>query len=151
MSIEADMTARMKDAMRARDKRLLGVIRMIKSRVQEAKTAAGFDGDDGDGLWQAVIEAYAKSQKKARAQFVDVGEAGAHHVEQIDYELSVLDEWLPKKADEATVRGWVDEAIAGLGGKERAKFGQVMGVVMKAHKADVEPAMVRDLVKRALG
>ncbi len=151
MSIEADMTARMKDAMRARDKRLLGVIRMVKSRVQEARTAAGFDGNDGDELWQSVIEAYAKSQKKARAQYADVGEAGASHVEQIDYELSVLEEWLPKKADEATVQGWVDAAIAGLGGKERAKFGAVMGAVMKAHKADVEPAMVRDLVKKSLG
>lgn len=150
MSIEADMTARMKDAMRARDRRLLDVIRMIKSRVQEARTASGFDGNDGDELWQSVIEAYAKSQKKARAQYADAGEAGASHVEQIDYELSVLDEWMPKKADEATVRGWVDDAIAGLGGKERAKFGAVMGAVMKAHKADVEPAMVRDLVKQAL-
>lgn len=151
MSIEADMTSRMKDAMRARDRRLLDVIRMIKSRVQEARTASGFDGDDGDGLWLATIEAYAKSQKKARAQYVDAGEAGVSHVEQIDYELSVLDEWMPKKADEATVRGWVEEAIAGLGGKERAKFGQVMGVVMKAHKADAEPAMVRDVVEKALG
>jgi len=150
MSIEADMTARLKDAMRARDKQLLGVIRMIKSRVTEAKTASGFDGDDGDELWHAVIEAYAKSQKKAREQYIDVGEAGASHVEQIDYELSVLEEWMPQKADEATVQGWVDEAIAGLGGKERAKFGQVMGVVMKAHKADVEPSMVRDLVKKGL-
>ena len=150
MSIEADMTARMKAAMRARDKRLLNVIRMIKSRVQEAKTAAGFDGNDGDALWSKVIEAYAKSQKKARIQYAEVGEAGAEHVAQIDYELSVLEEWLPQKADEATVQVWVDEAVAGLGGKERAKFGAVMGVVMKAHKADVEPAMVRDLVKKAL-
>ncbi len=151
MSIEAQMTDRMKSAMRARDKRLLGVIRMVKSRVQEAKTAAGFDGDDGDGLWLSVIESYAKSLGKARVQYAAAGESGAEHVAQIDYELSVLDEWLPKKADEATVRGWVDEAVAGLGGKERAKFGQVMGVVMKAHKADVDPVMVRSLVNEALG
>lgn len=151
MSIEAQMTDRMKAAMRSRDKRLLGVIRMIKSRVQEAKTAVGFDGDDGDGLWQSVIEAYAKSLVKARAQYAEAGEGGAEHIEEIDYELSVLEEWLPTKADEATVQGWVDEAVAGLGGKERAKFGQVMGVVMKAHKDDADPTMVRDLVKRALG
>lgn len=150
MSIEQQFTTRLKEAMRARDKKLLGVIRMVKSKVTEAKTAAGYDGTDGDALWQRVIEAYAKSQKKALVQYQEIGEAGAEHIAQIEYELSVLDEWLPKKADEATVKGWVDEAIDGLGGKERAKFGQVMGVVMKAHKADVEPAMVRDLVKAAL-
>lgn len=150
MSIASELNDRMKQAMKARDRRLLDVIRMVKTKVTEATTAPGFKGEADDALWLSVIESYAKSQQKALDQYRDLGEAGAAHAVQIEYELGVLSEWLPEKVDEATMAAWVDEAIAGLGGKERAKFGQVMGVVMKAHKADVDPNVVRDLVKARL-
>lgn len=150
MSIEAQLTQRMKDAMRAKDKRTLGLIRMIKSKMTETRTAAGFDGTVDDALWLKVIQSYAKSQAKALKIYQDLGEAGAEHAEQLTWEVAALQEWLPQKADEATTRGWVNDAVAGMGGKERAKFGAVMGAVMKAHKADVDPALVRTLVKEAL-
>ncbi len=150
MSIEQQLNDRLKQAMRARDQRMLNLVRMLKSRMTERTTASGFSGAVDDDLWIDVIASYAKSQAKAIDQYKAAGAAGAEHVELIEWELAATEEWLPKKADEATVRGWVDAAIAGLGGKENAKLGAVMGAVMKAHKADVEPAMVRQLVQEAL-
>lgn len=150
MSLEARINDELKAAMRARDKRTLGLLRMVKSKVIEARTAPGFTGEVDDALWLATIEGFSKSQRKALEQYKAAGEAGAEHVAQIEWELEALDAYLPEKADEATVRGWVQDAIAGLGGKERAKFGQVMGTVMKAHKADVDPAMVREIVNAEL-
>ena len=73
----------------------------------------------------------------------------AEHTAQIKWELAAVQTWLPKKADEDTVRGWVAEAVAGMGGPG-AHFGAVMGAVMKSHKAEVDPAMVRRLVEEAL-
>lgn len=150
MSIEQQLNDRLKQAMRARDQRMLNLVRMLKSRMTERTTASGFSGTVDDDLWIEVIASYAKSQAKAIDQYKAAGAAGAEHVEQIEWELAATEEWLPKKADEATVRGWVDAAVAGLGGKENAKLGAVMGAVMKAHRADVEPAMVRQLVQEAL-
>jgi uncharacterized protein YqeY len=150
MSLEARINDELKTAMRARDKKQLDLLRMIKSRVTEAKTAPGFSGPDDDSLWLSVIETFSKSQRKALEQFRAAGPQGAEHVAQIEWELAALDAYLPTKADEATTRQWVADAIAGLGGKERAKLGQVIGVVMKAHKADADPTMVRALVEAEL-
>ena len=150
MSLEKRIDDELKTAMRARDRRTLDLLRMIKSKVTETKTAPGFSGEVDDALWLATIESFSKSQRKALEVYRDAGPKGAEHVEQIEWELERLDAYLPEKADEATVRGWVQDAITGLGGKDKAKFGQVMGTVMKAHKEDVDPNMVRALVQAEL-
>jgi len=150
MPIQDQITGQMKDAMRARDARTLGVIRMLKSKMGQETTKAGFAGEVDDVLWLKVITAYAKSQRKAIATYERAGEAGLEHIEQINWELEFVGQWLPKMADEATVRGWVQEAIDGLGGKEKAAMGAVMGSVMKAHRGDADPNMVRKLAQAFL-
>lgn len=151
MPIEADLNTKLKAAMRARDKDTLGLVRMLKSKMTERTTSAGFSGDVDDALWLEVIEAYAKSQQKALEQFKELGEAGAEHVAALEWELTAMEEFLPKKADEATTRAWAQAAIDGMGGPENAKLGQVMGAVMKAHKADVDASLVRQIVAELLG
>lgn len=151
MAIEADLNAKLKAAMRARDKQTLGLVRMLKSKMTERTTASGFSGEVDDALWLEVIQAYEKSQRKALAQFKDAGAAGAGHVKDLEWELEALAEFLPKKADEATIRGWVQAAIDGMGGAGNAKLGPVMGAVMKAHKSEVDAGLVRKVVAELLG
>ena len=150
MSMDQKLTETLKTAMRNRDKPMLGLVRMLKSKMTETRTRPGFNREVDDTLWLEVIESYARSQQKALVQYEEIGAAGQEHIDQLQWELETLKQWLPTKADEATVRVWVDEAIAGLGGKDGANFGQVMGAVMKNHKKDVEPTMVRNLVQAAL-
>jgi hypothetical protein len=71
---------------------------------------------------------------------VAAGVGDSEPAEQIRFDLAYLTPYLPSKADEATQRAWVDEAVAALGGKGSAKLGQVMGAVMKAHKDEVDAA-----------
>jgi hypothetical protein len=150
MSIQDDLNTQMKAAMRAKDKQLLGLIRMLKSKMGEKTTSKNFSGEVNDALWLEVIASYAKSQKKALIQFegIDRPEA-SEYVVQIQWELNTVAQWLPVKADEETVRLWVAEAVAGLGGPG-VHMGAVMGAVMKAHKSEVDPGMVRKLVEEAL-
>ena len=150
MSMEQKLTDTLKTAMRNRDKQMLGLVRMLKSKMTETTTKSGFNREVDDELWLEVIEAYARSQQKALTQYEEIGDAGQEHIDQLKWELEALKTWLPTKADEETVKGWVAEAIDGLGGPEAANFGQVMGAVMKNHKKEVEPTMVRNLVQAAL-
>ena len=102
-------------------------------------------------MWLGVITSYAKSQKKALATYEEAeGESAKAHAAQLTWELQALEKWLPKKADESTVRAWVEEAIAGCGGVENAHIGRVMGAVMKAHKSEVDPGMVRTIAEAIL-
>ncbi len=150
MSMDQKLTETLKTAMRNRDKQMLGLVRMLKSKMTETLTKPGFSRELDDELWLEVIESYARSQQKALVQYEEIGDAGQEHIEQLQWELNALKAWLPTKADEDTVRVWVQEAVDSLGGPESANFGQVMGAVMKNHKKDVEPTMVRNLVQAAL-
>ena len=147
-SLKLRVNDEMKRAVRAREKQMVLLMRQIKSAVQEALTQKGFSGEEDDALWSRVIEGYAKSQKKILTQYEGMGEAGAEHAAQLRWELSALQPFLPQLADESTVRGWVDEALEQLG--EGAALGQVMGQVMRLHKGEADPALVRRCVSEAL-
>lgn len=150
MSMLARLDEALKTAMRARDARMLDLVRMLKSRIIEARTAADFKGEVDDALVMQVIASYGKAQQKALSLFESAGDAGKAHIEQIEWELATLAQWLPQKADEATTRGYVEAAIAAAGGPGKANIGRVMGLIMKAHKDDVDPAVARRIADEML-
>ena len=138
--------------MRARDKRMSGLIRMVKSRMTERRTQKGFCGEVDDALWIDVIGAYVKSLQKGISEFEKSNtDRATAQIEELRWEISQLEEYLPQKADEATTQSWVEAAITRLGGKEKAKLGAVMGVVMKGHKDEVEASIVRKIAQGLLG
>jgi uncharacterized protein YqeY len=150
MSVEAQLGDRLKDAMRQKDQRTTDVIRMIKTKHMERRTAAGFKGPLDDALWLDVIAAYQKQLRKARDEFAALGEKGAPHVPQLDFEIEFCSQFLPKAAGEDEVRAAVQETVARLGVKDPKQAGKVMGEIMKAHKGHFDPQMVKRLVEEAL-
>ena len=149
--LERELTSRLKDAMRAKDRKALDVIRAIRSRVGEARTAKGFTGEVDDALYLTVITTYCKSMSKAREEYVKSGERGADHVAQLTFEIEYLSEFLPKKLDEAATIPLVEAAIASTGVTDIKMLGRVVGAVMKDHKDDVEPSVVKAIAARLLG
>ena len=151
MSLEQQINDRMKDAMRAKDRRTSMLMRMIKSQVTERVTSKSYKGEQGDELWNSVIESYVKSSKKSLAEYEALGENGREHADQVRWEIEALTCYLPQLADASQTEQWVREAIEGLGGKENAAIGRVMGAVMKAHKGEVDPALVKKLAGDLIG
>ena len=151
MSLEQQINDRMKDAMRAKDRRTSMLMRMIKSQVTERVTSKSYKGEQGDELWSAVIESYVKSSKKSLAEYEALGDDGREHADQVRWEIEALTCYLPQLADASQTEQWVREAIEGLGGKENAVIGRVMGAVMKSHKGEVDPALVKKVAGDLLG
>jgi uncharacterized protein YqeY len=58
MSVEQALNDTLTQAMRARDARTADVVRMLKSRLTERRTAKGFSGPVDDALVLDVIGAY---------------------------------------------------------------------------------------------
>ena len=150
MSLEQQIQQRMKDAMRAKDKRTVTLMRMIKSQVIEKKTHKSYKGETGDALWLPVVESYVKSAHKVLKDYQALGEEGVEHAEQVQWEIDALTQYLPQKADEATTRQWVSEAIANAGATQASQVGRVMGLVMKDHKSEVDPALVKRIATELL-
>ena len=150
MSIEAQLTDLLKDAMRARDSRTADCIRMIKTKHMERRTASGFKGPLDDALWLEVVAAYQKQLKKAREEYAALGDKGAPHIPQLDFEIEFCSRFLPQTAGEDEVRAAVREAVARLGITDPKQAGKVMGEIMKAHKGSFDPQMVKRLVEETL-
>ena len=151
MSILQELSQRLNAAVRARDLDTANIIRMIKTRVTERKTAKNFSGEVDDALVLEVIAAYKKSMEKARLQFADASERGAGHIAELDREIAFCAEFLPRQLGEAEVRKIVAEAIEQTGATDKKMTGRVMGAVMKGHKGLVDARMVKQLIDEALG
>lgn len=148
MSIVDDVTAQLKAAMKAKDARRLATLRSMRTAfLNEMKK----DGSDSvsDEVCEGLVRKLAKQRKESIEAFDQAGRDEMADAERA--ELAVLEEFLPQLADASQTRVWVEEAIATTGASGAKEMGKVMGALMKAHKADIDGNVARDIVQELLG
>jgi uncharacterized protein YqeY len=150
MSIEADLKAGQIAAMKAKDSATANVIKMIRTKVTEKRTAKGFTGEVDDALCLQVIGAYKKSLEKARVDFVKAGEKGAESVTALDHEIAFCQTFLPQPMSEDEVRVAAQAVISEMGEVDPKMAGRIVGAVMKQHKGKAEAALVKTVVDSLL-
>ncbi|MFQ5968233.1 MAG: GatB/YqeY domain-containing protein [Acidimicrobiia bacterium] len=150
MTIADELQAELEDAMRAKDRARLDVIRQVRTEASIRASAPGFFGEVDDDLYQEVISSYVKKMSKARAEYEALGEAGAEMAEKLAFEVSYLDRWLPQMQDEEETRALVRGAISELGVEDPKQAGRVIGHLMKAHPGELDGGLVNRLVREEL-
>ena len=150
MSIKDEFAANLKEAMRAKNKPQINVIRQIESEISVQKAAPGFAGVVDDDLYRRTIAGYVKKMKKAQKEFEAAGERGAEQAGKLAFEIDYLSQWLPAEIDEDTTRQIVKSAIAELGVDDPNQVGRVIGHVMRGG-ADLDGGLVTQLVREELG
>jgi uncharacterized protein YqeY len=151
MPIHDELAAELKDAMRAKDKSRLDVIRQIESEVSRARSEPGFAGEIDDSLYRSVIVSYVKKMEKAREEFLTYGDKGADAAAKLGFEIDYLDRWLPKMLGEEKTREVVAIAIKELKADDPKQAGQVIGHIMKNGPIGMDGAVVSRIVREALG
>jgi uncharacterized protein YqeY len=151
MSIQEELGAELRDAMKSKDTRRRDVIRQIETEISKARSEVGFSGDVDDALYQKVIGSYVKKMDKTRVEYEGYGDRGAEMAEKLGFEVDYLSRWLPQKLDEAGTRALITEAIHELGvaGDEKAA-GRVTGHLMKSRGKDLDGGLVNRLVREEL-
>ncbi len=151
MTIQDQLAAELKDAMKAKDGPRRDVIRQVQTEAATARSQPGFTGEVDDAFFREVIATYVKRMDKSRAEYLELGERGRAMAEKLAFEVEYLSQWLPQKLDESETRQLVVEAIAELGvhGDERAA-GRVIGHLMKGRGEELDGALVNRLVKEVL-
>ena len=150
MSIEIALKDELKRGMKARDQATLDVVRMIRSKVQEATTAKGFTGEVNDALYMEVIQRYVKQMKKALPDYVAQGDRGAEMVEKLEWEVTYLEKFLPQKLGEEETMVLVKAAIEATGATDMKQMGMLMGKVVGPNRDTVDPAIVKTCIQKAL-
>lgn len=141
-------------AMKARDAQRTGALRLIKTALMNKAI------DKRGPLTPAESEQVLASMIKQRRDSIDHFTRGNRPdlVAKETAEIAVIEEFLPKAADEAALAVLVNEAMAEIAASAGHKPGpKDMGVAMKAVQAKLQAAGMRaegrtvsELVKKAL-
>jgi uncharacterized protein len=152
MTIQEQLAAELKSAMKEKDVRRRDVIRQVQTEAATAKTQPDFAGDTDDAFYQKVIGSYVKKMSKSRDEYAALGERGAEMADKLGFEVEYLSRWLPKTLDESETRRLVAAAIdeQGAAGDPKAA-GRVTGHLMKTHGKDLDGGLVNRLVREELG
>ena len=114
-----------KDAMRAREKQRLGVLRLVMSELKKVEVDERIELDDERVI--SILVKMSKQRKDSLTQYLDADRQDLADQEQ--YELDLLQEFLPVALDEAAIAALIDAAIAQTGATSMKDMGKVMGVL----------------------
>jgi uncharacterized protein YqeY len=131
----------MKTALKAGQKERLSVIRMLLSDVRNIDLAPK------PTTAEEAVASYAKKLRKSQEEYQRLGKTA--EVEQLKFELGVVDGYLPKKASAADTGTLVNEVLGKQSFTEK-QVGQAMGAFMKAHGAQVDPGVANQLIRQRL-
>ena len=147
MTISDDLSAALKEAMKAKDKPKLDAIRQVQTEVAKKKAEKGEEATDE--LVLGVISSYVKKMTKAVEEYQSLGDRGTEMAEKIQFEIDFLSGWLPEQLSEEEVVVIIDEVLAEMGDIDMSQMGKIIGAVMA--KADgLDGAVVSKLVKEKI-
>ena len=147
MTISDDLSAALKEAMKAKDKPKLDAIRQIQTEVAKKKAEKGEEATDE--LVLGVISSYVKKMTKAVEEYQSLGDRGLEMAEKIQFEIDFLSGWLPEQLSEEEVVTIIDEVLAEIGDVDMSQMGKIIGFVMA--KADgLDGSVVSKLVREKI-
>jgi len=132
----------LKTAMKAQDKLRMSVIRMVLSEIKYAQAAENIKEELSDEAIAKVVGAYQKRLVKSRDEYPDPAK-----VAQIDAEIKIVEEYLPKRAGTDDVKAAIQEI---LNSTPERNFGLLMKQVMAKLGAAADGKVVSQLLKESL-
>jgi len=146
MTLKARITDDMKTAMRAKDGQRLSAIRLLLAAIKQREVDERKDMSDTDVI--SVIEKMIKQRRDSIEQFQKGGRQDLVDVEQ--FELSVLQAYMPQALSDAAVEAAVAAAIQSSGAKGKADMGKVMAMLKPQLAGRADMGKVSAMVKAKL-
>ena len=148
MSLETQIMAEMKDAMKSKNEPLLRSLRAIKAEIIKAKTEPGAGGEIDEATEQKFLQKMMKQRKDSLEIFTKQGREDLAIKEK--EEIEVIERFLPKQMDEAAIKEAVIAIIAQTGASSAADMGKVMGAASKQLAGLADGKTISSIVKELL-
>jgi uncharacterized protein len=141
MQLLAKLQEDLKTALKAGQKDRLQVIRMMLSDVQN------IDLMPNKPTEEQAVEAYAKKLRKSQEEYEKIGRK--EESDKLKWELSVVEEYLPKKASTGDTEKLVGEFLAKHTFNEK-EVGKAMGLFMKENAGKIDAGAANAAIRKAL-
>ncbi|WGH79062.1 GatB/YqeY domain-containing protein [Jannaschia ovalis] len=149
MDLREKLNAALKDAMRDKDQRRVGTLRLINAALKDQDIALRAEGRSvGDAEATAILSKMVKQRQESARAYEEAGRLEL--AEQERAEIEIVEEYLPRKLTEKQVDAAVAAAIAETGASSVRDMGKVMGVLKARHPGQIDFGRVGPMVKERL-
>ncbi len=146
MSLKQQINEDMKSAMRAKETARLGAIRLLLAAMKQREVDARIELTDADVV--AIIEKMLKQRRDSISQYKAANRQDLVDVEE--FEVTVLQAYMPQQLSDAEIASAIAEAIAATGAAGPQDMGKVMGVVKPKLAGRADMGKVSALIKAQL-
>lgn len=146
MTLKAQITEDMKNAMRAKDSVRLGTIRLLLAAVKQREVDERVELDDAAVI--AIVDKLIKQRKDSITAFTQASRMDLADIEAA--EMTVLAAYLPQRLSADEVSAEVKAIVAELGASGPGDMGKVMAAVKTKLAGKADMGQVSVAVKAAL-
>lgn len=146
MSLQEQISAALKDAMRARDEVKMATLRLVLTAIKNREKEARSLLED-----QEVISVITTQIKQRRESIEQYRQAGREDLAQREEsELQILQGYMPEQVSEEEISNTLDEIIAEVGAVSMKDMGKVMKAAMAKLAGKAEGGAINAMVKEKL-
>lgn len=147
MSLKAQISEDMKNAMRAKDSARLGAIRLLQSAIKQREVDERIELSDQDVI--GVIEKMLKQRRDSIAAYESANRQDLADVEK--FEVSVLQQYLPQALTDDEVAALLDKVVAETGASGVKDMSKVMSAIRPLVVGRADMGKISGLIKARLG
>lgn len=140
------ITEQVKTSMKARELEKVKVLRNIQSVIKQIEIDRKIDLDDAGVL--EILQKQLKQRQESLKVFQDNGREDLAQKEQ--FEINIIDEFMPQQMSESELAELINQEIAAQGASSMQDMGKVMGALKTKTPGRADPAVMSQLVKKAL-
>ena len=148
MSLEQQVMAEMKDAMKAKDEGTLRALRAIKAEIIKAKTEPGAGGELSEDTENKMLQKMLKQRKDSLEIYCTQNRDDLAKKEE--EEIAIIEKFLPKQMDETELKEVLKKIIEKVNATSPADMGKVMGVATKELAGKADGKAISSAVKELL-
>lgn len=146
MSLLEKLNADLKNAMRERNKEELGVLRLITAAIKQVEVDERISVDEIRLI--TILDKMVKQRKESIVQFQQGGREDL--VEQEQFELTIINRYLPEPLSETEVARLIDEALSETQASKISDMGKVMERLKPQLQGRADLSKVSGIVKSKL-
>ena len=146
MTLKANILDDMKAAMRAKDKQQLGTIRLLTAAIKQVEVDERKELSDDDIV--AIVTKMIKQRKDSAKMYLDAKRQDL--AEQENYEITVLEKYLPEQLGDAELEELIQKTINSTGASSMADMGKVMGILRPQVTGRADMGAVSQKIKTLL-
>ncbi|HAR76454.1 MAG: GatB/YqeY domain-containing protein [Psychrobacter sp.] len=133
-------------SMKAREIERVKVLRNVQAVIKQIEIDRQTELDDAEVL--EILQKQLKQRHESLTIFTENGRDDLATKEQ--FEIDIINEYMPKQMDEAEITALVNAEIAEQGATSMRDMGSVMGILKTKTAGRADPALISKLVKDAL-